>query len=222
MTTPAPIAALAACLLLVVPAGGCASTKIWAKEAILGQEKREQLVNSVEAARDQQQEAKETFASALDELLAISEGSGQTADLEAQYRKIESAYSKSVSRAESVRTRIAGVERVATALFKEWSNELDEYSSTELRRASERQLEATRGQYDQLLAAMKQAAGKMDPVLAALKDQTLFLKHNLNAQAIASLQADLESISVDVASLIREMEEAIAEADTFINALRQD
>lgn len=221
---PTPSRILAALLVsgVLLPAAGCASTKIWAKETLLGQQKREQLVSSVEAARDQQEEAKETFSSALDELLAISEGAGATAELESQYRKIESAFKKSESKAGAVNARIEAVERVAGALFKEWGNELEQYSSADLRRASERQLEGTREQYNQLLAAMKQAASKMDPVLAALKDQTLFLKHNLNAQAIASLRTDLQSISVDVASLIEEMEEAIAEADTFINAIRKD
>jgi DNA repair exonuclease SbcCD ATPase subunit len=207
-------------VLAALGMGGCASTKIWAKETLLGQEKRDQLVKSVESARNQQNEAKETFASALDELLSISSGSASTKELEAQYRRVESAYTRSESKAKAVRTRIESVERVAGSLFKEWGAELDQYASEELRAASSEQLEATQAQYGELLGAMKAAASKMDPVLAAFKDQTLFLKHNLNAQAIASLKTDLEEIRVDVQSLIREMESAIAEADAFISSVR--
>ena len=47
----------------------------------------------------------------------------------------------------------------------------------------------------------------------------LFLKHNLNAQAIASLQSELATIEDDVASLIRDMEASIAEANEFIESM---
>ena len=66
---------------------------------------------------------------------------------------------------------------------------------------------------------MKQAERKIDPVLSAFRDQVLFLKHNLNAQAVASLQGELVSIESNVASLIKEMDASIAEANTFINSM---
>jgi len=78
----------------------------------------------------------------------------------------------------------------------------------------------TKARYDQLVGAMKEAAGKMDPVLAAFKDQTLFLKHNLNARAIASLETDLNEIRSEVTDLIKEMEASIAEANLFIDSLQ--
>ena len=66
---------------------------------------------------------------------------------------------------------------------------------------------------------MRRAEQSMDPVLAGFWDQVLFLKHNLNARAIDSLQNDLVAIESDVAVLIREMERAISEADAFIASL---
>ncbi|HEX9831034.1 MAG TPA: DUF2959 family protein, partial [Thermodesulfobacteriota bacterium] len=65
----------------------------------------------------------------------------------------------------------------------------------------------------------KRAEKKIDPVLSVFRDQVLFLKHNLNAQAIASLQDELVSIETDVDSLIREMEASIREADAFIKEM---
>jgi len=41
---------------------------------------------------------------------------------------------------------------------------------------------------------------KMGPVLTAFHDQVLYLKHNLNAQAIASLQSELVSVEGNIAS----------------------
>ena len=74
-------------------------------------------------------------------------------------------------------------------------------------------------QYEQLIRAMKRAEKKMDTVFAAFKNQVLFLKHNLNARATASLQNALTTIESDVAMLVGEMEASIREADTFISAM---
>lgn len=68
---------------------------------------------------------------------------------------------------------------------------------------------------------MKRAEQKIDPVLDAFRDQVLYLKHNLNAQAIASLQSELVSIESDVAKLIREMEASIREANSFISSMEK-
>jgi hypothetical protein len=66
---------------------------------------------------------------------------------------------------------------------------------------------------------MKAAEAKMDPVLAAFKDQVLFLKHNLNARAIASLQDTVGRVESDVQRLVAEMEASINEANTFIQQM---
>ena len=70
--------------------------------------------------------------------------------------------------------------------------------------------------YKELIKAMRRAEGKMQPVLVAFRDQVLFLKHNLNAQAISSLQGELGSIQSDVAVLIFDMEASIAKSQAFI------
>jgi hypothetical protein len=68
---------------------------------------------------------------------------------------------------------------------------------------------------------MRAAEQKMQPVLVAFNDQVLFLKHNLNAQAIASLQTTAAGIETDVNRLIEDMEKSIAEANSFIEEMNQ-
>jgi hypothetical protein len=205
---------------LLVPAvftlsfAGCASTRIAMNER-LGYTKREQLVDRVKEARDEQVAAKQQFSSALEEFKAMTGVTG-TAELEKQYEKVNKSYDRSQSKAANVTDRIASVERVAGLLFAEWKEEIKQISSADAKRASEDQLDRTRGEYDKLLAAMRAAEGKMKPVLTALNDRRLLLKHSLNAQAIASLQGNLAQLQTDVDSLIAEMEAAIAEANTFI------
>jgi len=196
---------------------GCSNMYYGALEQV-GIHKRELLVDRVEAAQESQEEAKEEFADALEAFRATVNFDG--GELERQYDKLKGQYDTCEARAEAVRDRIEAVEDVAESLFREWESELDDYSRSDLRRASENQMWETRREYNRLIAAMKRAEKKMDPVLTAFGDQVLFLKHNLNARAIASLKNEVTTVERDVASLIEEMNAAIQEAETFINQMK--
>ncbi|GJM19493.1 MAG: DNA repair ATPase [Phycisphaeraceae bacterium] len=195
---------------------GCSSTGIAVREAF-GQAKREQLVDRVQDARDEQEEAKEQFATTLEEFKALTGFEG--GDLEATYSRLSRELGRSEDQAGDVRAKIRSVERVGDALFREWTSELDAYESDTLRRASEDQLRATERRYSELVGAMHRAEDTMEPVLSAFRDQVLFLKHNLNAQAIASLETSVGELESDIERLINEMEASIAEANAFIDAM---
>ena len=203
--------------LLVIFWGGCQTAYYGAMEQF-GVHKRDILVDRVEDAKDAQEEAKEQFASAFDEFLAVSEV--DLGELKTTYDKLQSAFDRSEQRANEVKERIDGIRRVAKALFKEWKSELDQYTNQDLRAASETQLESTELLYEQLIGAMDRAVSKMDPVLNAFRDQTLFLKHNLNAQAIAALNKTSLALQDEVNILIQQMEASIQEANAFIEKMR--
>ncbi len=204
-------------LVLLLAATGCQRAYFNALERI-GIEKRDVLVDRVQEARDSQNEAKEEFRSALDEFSALVGFDG--GDLEAMYNDLSRAYERSEERAAEVTDRIDAVQDVAEALFAEWEDELDQYSDRSLRRESERQLRETRDRYEDLVRAMERAERKMPPILQAFEDQVLFLKHNLNARAIASLEGTVADIETDVDVLIRDMEASIAEANAFIEQMQ--
>jgi histidinol dehydrogenase len=186
----------------------------------LGYHKREILVDRVQDARDAQQEAKEQFASALEQFSAIVGFQG--GELEQTYKRLKTEFDRSESRAEAVHDRIDEVQEVAQALFREWKSELDQYTNKNLKKLSQQKLQQTQQQYERLLQAMRRVESRIQPVLAAFRDQVLFLKHNLNAQAVASLQDELASVETGVSGLIKEMETSIAEANQFIEAMSQE
>lgn len=185
-----------------------------------GVHKRDILKDNVEEARDSQTEAKEQFQSALEKFTEVTGFRG--GDLELKYKEMKRELERCEDKAEKVRTRINKVEDVADALFNEWEEELEQYSSRKLRRSSEKKLYETRRQYEKLDAAMRRAEEKMDPVLVVFRDQVLYLKHNLNAKAIASLQDELAAVEEDVAMLVKDMEASIAEADSFIKTMSEE
>ena len=197
---------------------GCDTVYYNTMEAF-GKHKRDILVERVSDARDSQSEAKEQFKSALEEFSTVINFEG--GELEEKYNKLNAQYEKSKAKADAVSSRIKDVKNVTNALFREWEQELDEYTSERLRSSSEYKLEQTRDRYEQLIDAMERAEVKIGPVLSAFRDQVLFLKHNLNAQAIASLQEELGTIENNITSLIAEMERSIEEADAFVRAMTE-
>ena len=213
-----PIVGLLGAMMLL-PAG-CGTTRkayynTWEK---FGYAKRERLVDNVKEARQEQVEAKEQFASALEQFKTVVNFQG--GDVEKVYNKLNDEYEDSEKQAAEVREKITGVKRVSAALFEEWKGEIAEIEGDPaLQRQSGDLLEQTRGNYDQMIQRMDAAAASMDPVLAKFKSRVLFLKHRLNANAIASLRGTEVELGEDIDALIRQMEASIAEADEFISQI---
>jgi hypothetical protein len=203
-------------LAMVFWAAGCKTVyySTWEK---LGKYKRDLLKDNVQEARKDQEKATETFKDALTRLKEMYGFQG--GDLEKVYNKLKSDFDRCNDRATAVKGRIAKVETVANDLFMEWENELKSMSSERLQSSSRDKLRETRAKYETLHAAMKRAERSMEPVLGQFRDQVLYLKHNLNAQAVGSLKGETAGIETEVQQLIRDMNASIAEADAFIKGL---
>jgi len=198
----------AACLLF-----GCRSTYYAAWES-LGKEKRHLLRDEVEDAREDQAKASEEFKDALTRIKELTGFEG--GELENIYLQLKDDYEDCEQRAVIIDERIGNVEQIAADLFAEWDAEIGQMSNASFRSSSRQSLARTRGRYQQLHRAMVQARRRMDPVLERLNDYVLYLKHNLNAQAVDALGAEMGRIEADVDVLIRDIERSIQAADTFL------
>ncbi|MDH1626617.1 DUF2959 domain-containing protein [Shewanella xiamenensis] len=203
---------IAATLLLT----GCQSAYYGAMEKV-GYHKRDIMVDRVKAAKESQEDAQKEFSSALEEMQALLNHNG--GNLEKAYNKAKDEYESAQSAADDVSNRINKVEDVAEALFDEWQAEIGEISKASLRRNSETKLKETRRSYEQLMKTMRRAESKMPPILTAMKDNMLYLKHNLNAQAIGAIKGEFANLQTDISGLIKEMNKSINESTRFIEAL---
>lgn len=208
-------------MLLVVPLcfSACDTAYMAAMEK-MGYAKRDILSSRVKSARDAQEDAKKEIQSALDQFGKVV--SYQGGDLEAIYKRLNGELQNSEDSAKSVRKRIEDVESVADALFSEWNTELGQYSNAELRRKSEVKLAQTKTRYNEMHAAMKRAEQRIEPVLKPLRDQVLYLKHNLNARALAAIKGELVKVDAQVNQLVKDMNRSIAEADKFIQSMENE
>lgn len=210
---------VATILGMLVALAGCKSAYYSTMEKF-GYHKRDILVNRVQDAQTAQEQAKKQFLSALEQFTAVVGYEG--GELETTYKRLKSEFERSEEKADAVHKRIDDVQSVAKALFKEWNAELDDYTNANLRNISQQKLEQTQERYTRLIEAMQRAEAQIDPVLAAFRDQVLFLKHNLNAQAVGSLEDELVSVRTDVATLVSAMEVSINEAGNFVKAMSQE
>ncbi len=203
-------------LSVIVCAVGCRAVyySTWEK---FGVYKRDLLKKKVQSARDEEKAAAEQFKDALTRIKEMYGFEGGA--LEKTYNTLKREYDRSVERADAVHKRVKDVETVSEDLFSEWDKEIKEISSTKLREDSRDKLRETRRRYEELHDALKKAEKSMDPVLIRFHDQVLYLKHNLNAAAIASLKGETTNIQAEISRLLEDMNSAIAQADTFINTL---
>lgn len=204
---------------LIIGFSGC-STLYYGTMERMGVHKRDIMVDRVREARESQQEAKQQFLTAMEQFKSVVNFQG--GDLEKEYNRLNTTLQQSESKATDVRNRIRAIEDVSDALFREWSAEIKQYKSEALRKSSQQKYDATKKRYAELIKVMKRAEAKLDPALAPLRDQVLFMKHNLNARAIAGLTQEVVHMQTNVDKLVRDMENAIAQADGFIAALQAE
>jgi len=186
---------------------------------VTGQHKRDIIVHRVEDAATSLEEAKQQFHCALEKFSVLVNFHG--GDLEDKYKQLKQEFDRSQSKAKAINDHIHSVEDVAEALFDEWEKELELYTNRSLRSNSRQALKLTKQHYNRLIKVMKRAETKTHPVLAAFQDQVLYLKHNLNAKAIASLHHEMMAVGMDIAMLISAMEKSIAEANAFTTVLTE-
>ena len=202
---------------LLLFGAGCKTTYYQAWEK-LGKHKRDLLKENVEQARDDQANAAQTFKDALTRLKELYRFEG--GNLEKTYDKLKSDYDRCQARADTVKSRIAKVQEIASDLFQEWEAEIKTMENSNLASSSRQTLRETQSKFQSLQAAMKQAERSMEPVLRQFRDQVTYLKHNLNAQAVGALKGEALDIEKEVQQLIRDMNASISEADSFIRGMQ--
>lgn len=196
---------------------GCDTAYLATMEKV-GVHKRDILVDRIEDTQESQQEGQQQFKDALAQFKSVVSING--GELESVYEKLNSEYEDSEAAANEIHDRIAKVESVSDALFSEWQDEIEQYSNAQMKRDSSAKLKQTKQEYSRLIAAMKKAEKSLDPALKAMHDQVLYLKHNLNARAIASLKGELKTIDANINTLLTNMQRSIDESDRFIAKLK--
>ena len=209
---------LTSLLMLMLGACGTAQKAQYSALEKVGIHKRDILVDRIEKTSETQEQTKQQFQSAYQHLAGLIKVDDQ--GLEKKYKNLAAAVKASEDKANELQQRVKSVDKVAQDLFTEWQQELDQYQSARLRQTSERNLQSTKLRYAGLYQKMQAAQQRVEPVLEVLQDNTLYLKHNLNARAVSSLSGEVLLIEGKVAQLIKQMELSIDESNSFVRAMQ--
>lgn len=203
-------------LFLMISLVSCSSTyyAVWEK---LGKQKRDLLRDNAVKARAEQVETNEQFKDALTKLREAYPI--KPTELSKTYDKLNAQYESSKSKAEGLDARIKKMDRVARDLFVEWKDEAESITTTKFRDQSLDKLSATKERYEDMHRSLKKSYSRTEPVLAKFRDNVLFLKHNLNAQVVGSLDSEAGAITEEIETLIESMNDSIKETDKFIGEL---
>jgi hypothetical protein len=181
-------------------------------------EKRDLLRKRINEATEDQKEAGESFTNALERLQQTYGVQGS--ELEKVYSRLNSAYEDAKEEVAEVKKSREKMNTVAGDLFEEWKKEIGEMQSADLKSRSRATLAETKNGFDKMHSALRASEKQMEPVLAKLKDHTLFLKHNVNAQSVASLKTEGARIEGDIQKLLASMTASIKEAEEFTKQIQ--
>lgn len=184
-----------------------------------GFEKRDALVQRVERARDSQFALGEQVQVAVAELGGVVALQGTDMELKRKFRALVDEVRRCEKEAINVKSRIATLEETAETFLTNWETELAQYTTESIRLSSQETLQATRAKYDTLITAMRAAEGKIEPVLAKLRDHILFLQHDLNVPTITGLKEQVAALRSEVGDLRQELEHSVNSANMFIQGL---
>lgn len=208
------------CVLLIFLCFTGCNKLYYATWEALGKQKRDLLREQVEDLTQDQEDVNQEFSDALSKLRSLygSPPSG----LAQAYDQLQKDYDQAKSKSEALSYRIDKVVTVAHDLFTEWEDEISKLKTPKYREDSRRKLKITRQKFAKLETSMRKAEKDIPPVLASLEEQVIYLKHNLNAQALGNVQGEVKAIEGDLKTLSLSIHKSISESQNFITNLSDD
>ena len=185
----------------------------------LGKQKRDLLKDNIKNAQDDQQDVSKELKDALTHL---KEAYGlKETKLERTYNKIKDNYDTAEKNDQNLKKRIEKVQEIAADLFSEWQKEIGQMHEESYRKDSQQKLEKTKDRYKIMYASLHKSEKSVHPILDQLHDQVLYLKHNLNAQALGSLKNEMGQIEQNIEKLLHDMKKSIEESNNFIKDFKE-
>jgi DUF2959 family protein len=207
---------VSAIIFALLALGGCTSTYYSVMQK-LGKENRDILVQRVKDSKKDQQDTKEKLQTTMESFQALTGFQGGS--LEKSYKKLNGDYQSAADQVAKLHDRIESIDKVSNDLCAEWQGEIDQMGSAKLKAKSIAMLKDAKVRQASYMKAMRITETRIAPVMAAFRDQVLFLKHNLNARAIGSLKATSATMDTNVTVLMKSIDGAMSEADTLIASL---
>lgn len=160
---------------------------------------------------------KAPLAGAIEEFRRVVEFDG--GDQEQAYRDADAALTRGRAAAGQALMQIDRIDQAAQNLFAAWQSELGGYADPARQAESAQQLAAARDQHERSVTQMREAHRAIEPVLTAMHDLTLALRHRLYARALGEVAERDDRIRENIAEQIARVQRAIDEAEAKLDSL---
>ena len=204
-------------LLLALVLPGCAYVSEFFSDEPSGPGEVNDLNGSIERVYVDAELAQATVRDAVASLEGMMDGDlGE--DPAATYIAFVERLDGSEKQAEQLRDSIDPMNDNAERVFKQWEQNLREFTSPTMLKRSEQRLEATRARYEKVREAAESAHEQLVEVNQTMRDHALFLGHDLNAGSIEAVKADLREMSGDAGKLDSSLSLCMETARSYVEA----
>ena len=200
-------------LLLAAGVGSPASAQSANKQIDKLIDRAGDMVSAMRAARLQ-------IGTTVDDYNTIIDGKAE--ENRAAYKQLQKSLKKSEKSAAAVGEQAEKMDLAASEYFASWEASLSEFTSDEMRARSEERMKETRQRYDGILQAGREAGDAFRPFVTLLKDQIVFLGHDLNPAAIEDLQDEAEKLNSQAEEVFSKVDETYRSALRYRASLKPD
>lgn len=209
-TTPRTLASALSIWLL---ATACAGTS----ERSESIEQVDELLRRIERVQAESAVAKESAHSALNELCTLV-SPGFKGDAAMAFAKFVAASDASEEQGETLRDSVEPMRDAADALFRRWTKDMEAFGNSRMRQRSQTRLDETRTSYQSIVGASQAAQIALDAFHDDLRDHATFLRHDLNANSVASLRGDVRQLREQIEGLDMRFDATVAAARAYVES----
>jgi hypothetical protein len=175
-----PTQSIVVSLPLVLSLAACAVMPGFSSKKSDGLSRVDELLEHVERVQVESVVSKERSEATLDSLEAMVD-SDFSGDPVAAYGQLSTSLDESKAQAKALSDSVKPMESLASKVFQEWTESLEEIGNSKVRQRSQARLEATRARYRAVLESAIAAQIAYDSFNSDINDHALFLEHDFNA-----------------------------------------
>jgi ElaB/YqjD/DUF883 family membrane-anchored ribosome-binding protein len=178
------------------------------------------LVASVERVSSELDASKAQLLGAIQALQKVTAPEFK-GDAVAAHKELVNAIDDSEDQTDDLRKSLERMQAEAEPVFNQWTKDLEAYSNPEMRQRSQARLAAARERYDGVVAAVTPVLVECEAINQTLNDHALFLKHDMNPAAIATIQDDVKKVAKEASDLDGAFNAGKAAARAYVDSASQ-
>jgi hypothetical protein len=178
------------------------------------------LVASVERVSGELDASKTAMLAAIQSLQKVTAPDFQ-GDAVKAHKELVNAIEDSEDQTDDLRKSLERMQAEADPVFEQWTKDLEAYSNPEMRQRSQARLSAARERYDAVVAAVTPVLVECEAINQTLGDHALFLKHDMNPAALATIQDDVKKVAKEASELDPAFNSGKAAARAYVDAASQ-